>query len=77
MGRYLESEYPGYPDAYPNAEMPDPLAIQISNIPTLTVQGSIFSMGLSITILKIFILSPILFRIIRLTLLLPIKNCVS
>ena len=49
MGRYLESEYPGYPDAYPNAEMPDPLAIQISNMPTLTVQGSIFSMGLSIT----------------------------
>lgn len=49
MGRYLESEYPGYPDAYPNAEMPDPLAIQISNIPTVVVQGSIFSMGLSIT----------------------------
>lgn len=49
MGRYLESEYPGYPDAYPNAEMPDPLAIQISNMPTVVVQGSIFSMGLSIT----------------------------
>ncbi|MEI2739070.1 MAG: DUF1501 domain-containing protein [Chitinophagaceae bacterium] len=45
----LESEYPGYPDAYPNAEMPDPLAIQISNMPTVVVQGSIFSMGLSIT----------------------------
>jgi uncharacterized protein (DUF1501 family) len=49
MGRYLESEYPGYPDAFPNAEMPDPLAIQISNMPTVVVQGSIFSMGLSIT----------------------------
>ncbi|MBL7731611.1 MAG: DUF1501 domain-containing protein [Chitinophagaceae bacterium] len=49
MGRYLESEYPGYPDAFPNSEMPDPLAIQISNFPTLTVQGSIYSMGLSIT----------------------------
>ena len=49
LGRYLESEYPGYPDAYPNAEMPDPLAIQISNFPTVEVQGSIFSMGLSIT----------------------------
>jgi uncharacterized protein (DUF1501 family) len=49
MGRYLESEYPGYPDAYPNAEMPDPLAIQISNVPTLEVQGAIYSMGLSIT----------------------------
>ncbi len=49
MGRYLESEYPGYPDAYPNTDMPDPLAIQISSVPTVAVQGSIFSMGLSIT----------------------------
>ncbi|HPG10396.1 MAG TPA: DUF1501 domain-containing protein [Chitinophagaceae bacterium] len=49
MGRYLESEYPGYPDAFPNQEMPDPLAIQISNVPTLAVQGQIYSMGLSIT----------------------------
>lgn len=49
MGRYLESEYPGYPDAFPTADMPDPLAIQISNFPTLAVQGSIYSMGLSIT----------------------------
>jgi uncharacterized protein (DUF1501 family) len=49
MGRYLESEYPGYPDAYPNTDMPDPLAIQISSIPTVAVQGTVFSMGLSIT----------------------------
>ncbi len=49
LGRYLENEYPGYPQAYPSAEMPDPLAIQISNVPTLKVQGPILSMGLSIT----------------------------
>lgn len=49
MGRYLESEFPGYPDAYPNGSMPDPLAIQISSVPTLTVQGEIYSTGLSIT----------------------------
>lgn len=49
MGRYLQNEFPGYPDAFPNAAMPDPLAIQISNVPTLTVQGTIYSMGLSIT----------------------------
>jgi uncharacterized protein (DUF1501 family) len=49
VGRYLESEFPGYPDAYPSNEMPDPLAIQISNVPTLDLQGSIYSMGLSIT----------------------------
>ena len=49
MGRYLESEFTGYPDAFPNGSMPDPLAIQISNVPTLDMQGSIYSMGLSIT----------------------------
>ncbi|MBS1622089.1 MAG: DUF1501 domain-containing protein [Bacteroidetes bacterium] len=49
IGRYLENEYPGYPDAYPNNNMPDPLAIQISSVPTLTVQGEIYSMGLSIS----------------------------
>ncbi len=33
MGRYLDYEYPGYPDAYPSTEMPDPLAIEFgSNI---------------------------------------------
>jgi len=49
MGRYLETEFPGYPDAYPNADMPDPLAIQISQFPTLLMQGSVYSMGLSVT----------------------------
>ena len=49
MGRYLENEYPGYPDAFPNSAMPDPLAIQISEMPTLDMQGTIYSMGLSIT----------------------------
>ncbi len=49
MGRYLQTEYPGYPDAFPTTAMPDPLAIQISNFPTQMVQGDIYSMGLSIT----------------------------
>jgi len=49
MGRYLQEEYNGYPDAFPNSSMPDPLAIQISNMPTLNMQGNIYSMGLSIT----------------------------
>jgi uncharacterized protein (DUF1501 family) len=49
MGRYLENEFPGYPDAYPNNNMPDPLAIQISSVPTLDLQGNIYSMGLSVT----------------------------
>jgi uncharacterized protein (DUF1501 family) len=49
MGRYLEQEFPGYPFTYPNSKMPDPLAIQISEVPTVSVQGDVFSMGLSIT----------------------------
>lgn len=48
LGRYLQEEFTGYPDAYPDSSMPDPLAIQINNVPTLDVQGNIHSMGLSI-----------------------------
>lgn len=29
MGRYLDTEFPGYPEAYPNDDMEDPLAIEI------------------------------------------------
>lgn len=31
MGRFLDHEFPGYPDDYPNTNMPDPLAIEIGN----------------------------------------------
>jgi uncharacterized protein (DUF1501 family) len=38
LGRYLEYNYPGFPGAYPNTTMPDPLSIQIgySVSPALT-----------------------------------------
>jgi len=29
MGRYLDESYPGYPDNYPNDQMPDPLGLEI------------------------------------------------
>jgi uncharacterized protein (DUF1501 family) len=35
MGRYLDHTYPGYPDAYPNANMPDPLGIELSGTQSL------------------------------------------
>ncbi len=35
MGRYLEYTYPGYPDAYPNTTMPDPLGIELSGAQSL------------------------------------------
>ena len=49
LGRYLETEYPGYPSAYPQGDMPDPLAIQINSVSSVAVQGPILSMGLNIT----------------------------
>jgi uncharacterized protein (DUF1501 family) len=30
MGRFLNHEYPGYPDAYPSDTMPDPIGIELS-----------------------------------------------
>ncbi len=49
MGRYLESEFPDYPNGYPSTVMPDPLAIQIGTIVTPGLQGSSVSMGMAIT----------------------------
>lgn len=31
IGRYLNEKYPGYPDDYPNSDMPDPLGLEIGN----------------------------------------------
>lgn len=31
MGRFIDQEYPGYPDNYPNASMPDPLGLEMGN----------------------------------------------
>jgi uncharacterized protein (DUF1501 family) len=30
MGRFLNNVYPGYPDAYPSPDMPDPLGVELS-----------------------------------------------
>jgi uncharacterized protein (DUF1501 family) len=35
MGRFLDFTYPGYPDAYPNDSMPDPLGIELSGTQSL------------------------------------------
>ncbi|HVZ26229.1 MAG TPA: DUF1501 domain-containing protein [Sediminibacterium sp.] len=48
-GRYLNYAYPDFPNGYPNASMPDPLAIQIGSTASLTLQGPAVSMGMSIT----------------------------
>ena len=35
MGRFLDLEYPGYPDAYPNDSMKDPVAIEMGSAMSL------------------------------------------
>jgi uncharacterized protein (DUF1501 family) len=47
-GRYLETEFPEYPEGYPNGTMPDPPAIQIGAIVSPAFQGSSQTMGSAI-----------------------------
>jgi uncharacterized protein (DUF1501 family) len=48
-GRYLDYEYPDFPNGYPNIIMPDPLGIQIGSVTSLVFQGPGMSMGMSIS----------------------------
>lgn len=48
-GRYLNYEYPNFPEGFPNAEMPDPLAIQIGSLVSPAFQGPAANMGVAIT----------------------------
>lgn len=48
-GRYLDAEFPGFPNGYPNSTMTDPLAIQIGSLTSFTLQGPGVSMGISIS----------------------------
>ncbi len=48
LGRYLQSRYPTYPTGYPNAQMPDPLAIQISAVASTALLGPKQSVALAI-----------------------------
>lgn len=49
LGRFLDEAYPGFPFGYPSATMPDPLAIQIGSVTSLTLQGPSQPMGMSIS----------------------------
>jgi uncharacterized protein (DUF1501 family) len=48
-GRYLDDIYKGFPENYPNAAMPDPLAIQVGSVVSTIFQGPVFTMGLAIS----------------------------
>lgn len=47
-GRYLASEFPNFPNGYPNTQMPDPLAIQIGAVASLALQGPTMNMAMNI-----------------------------
>ncbi|KAA9333115.1 DUF1501 domain-containing protein [Hymenobacter busanensis] len=47
-GRYLDGEYPGFPTGYPNAQVPDPLAVTVGSVVSNCVQGPTVNMGMAI-----------------------------
>lgn len=49
LARYLQGEYPGFPTGYPNADMPDPLAIEIGSVSSLSLMGTTQPMGMAVT----------------------------
>ncbi len=54
IGRYLDIDFPGFPNGYPNAVMPDPLAIQLGmNLP-LMFQGPAANMVMTVNSPSIF-----------------------
>lgn len=45
-GRYLDTQFPGFPGGYPNATFPDPPAIQIGYVASNTLLGASNSMAI-------------------------------
>jgi uncharacterized protein (DUF1501 family) len=48
-GRYLDQQYPHFPQDYPNVSMPDPLAIQVGSLVSPALQGPALTMGMAIS----------------------------
>ncbi len=48
-GRYLNLEYPNFPNGYPNSTVTDPIGIQIGSVTSMAFQGPAVSMGMSIS----------------------------
>jgi len=49
LGRFLDQEFPGFPNGYPNANYPDPPAIQLGNVVSGALQGAGGVDGLAIS----------------------------
>ncbi len=48
LGRELDTQYPGFPTGYPNANYSDPLAIQIGSTLPFSLQGPNINMGYNV-----------------------------
>ena len=48
-GRYLDSQFPGYPEAYPNETVTDPLAVEIGYGASMVFQGPASAMGMVVS----------------------------
>ncbi|MBS1567109.1 MAG: DUF1501 domain-containing protein [Bacteroidetes bacterium] len=49
LGRTMDQQFPGYPDGYPTADMPDPLAVQISSQASMMTQSSMTNTAFTVT----------------------------
>jgi len=49
LGRAMDQQFPGYPDNYPNASMPDPLAVQIGSQASYMTQTSASNAAVTVT----------------------------
>ncbi|MBK8450776.1 MAG: DUF1501 domain-containing protein [Saprospiraceae bacterium] len=54
LGRYLNTEYPGFPLGYPNTKNPDPLAVQVGGNLPLLFQGPNAQMAMNVSNPDIF-----------------------
>jgi uncharacterized protein (DUF1501 family) len=48
LGRHLNQEFPGFPAAYPNSTMPDPVSLQIGSQASIMTQGPITNMSMTV-----------------------------
>lgn len=48
-GRYLDTQYPGFPEGYPNTSMPDPLAIEVGSVLSPGFQGGAMNVSMSVS----------------------------
>ena len=53
-GRHLETEFPGFPDDYPNSEMEDPLSVEIGFGSSLLFQGVSSTMSMTLNNVESF-----------------------